>query len=167
VIGDAIRVATGSDQATGVVTQCYRVAGTPNYPSKAKRARGRVTIEPTRIVEWTGKLWDPGDLLTVHKQGATAPTNGTGAGVPVSNVVYIGGDESSLPEELMKEIRDGGTGKGDDKTRSALFHAIIGKLARRKWSEEASGEFLDDGPTLEHESVSGGVIDNLRTTKLN
>jgi RepB DNA-primase from phage plasmid len=75
-IGDAIRAATGSDQATGVVTQCYRVPGTPNFPSKAKQARGRVTIEPTRIVEWTGKLWDPDDLLTVHKQGAPTPTNG-------------------------------------------------------------------------------------------
>src|SRR5262245_55649963 len=47
IIGDAIRAGTGTDQDTGVITQCYRVAGTPNYPSAAKQARGRTTIEPT------------------------------------------------------------------------------------------------------------------------
>ena len=41
VIGDALRIATGADADTGVVTQPYRVAGTPNFPSKAKQARGR------------------------------------------------------------------------------------------------------------------------------
>ena len=50
LIGDAIRASSGADQDTGVVTQCYRVAGTPNFPSAAKRARGRITVEPTRIV---------------------------------------------------------------------------------------------------------------------
>jgi hypothetical protein len=37
-LGDAIRAAAGADHDTGVVTQPYRVAGTINYPSKAKRA---------------------------------------------------------------------------------------------------------------------------------
>jgi len=39
-IGDAIRASSGTDQDTGVITQCYRVAGTPNYPSRKKQARG-------------------------------------------------------------------------------------------------------------------------------
>jgi hypothetical protein len=30
IIGDAIRAGTGTDQDTGVITQCYRIAGTPN-----------------------------------------------------------------------------------------------------------------------------------------
>jgi hypothetical protein len=81
-----------------------------------------------------------------------------GSSAPVSNVVYIGGDESSLPEELMKEIRDGGTGKGDDKTRSALFHAIIGKLARRKWSEEAIASLLEKYPN----GAAGKYVGRLR-----
>jgi RepB DNA-primase from phage plasmid len=40
-LGNAIRVAVGADHDTGVVSQPYRVAGTPNFPSKAKRARHR------------------------------------------------------------------------------------------------------------------------------
>src|SRR6516162_735924 len=44
-IGDAIRANSGTDHDTGVVTQCYRVPGTPNFPSPAKRARGRLTVE--------------------------------------------------------------------------------------------------------------------------
>ena len=35
-IGEAIRSATGADSATGVITQPYRVAGTPNFPSKER-----------------------------------------------------------------------------------------------------------------------------------
>src|SRR6476646_9538153 len=63
VIGEAIRQNSGADQDTGVITQCYRVAGTPNYPNEAKRKRGRVTVEATRIVEHSGKLWSPEELL--------------------------------------------------------------------------------------------------------
>ena len=48
-IGDAMRASFGADQDTGVVTQCYRLAGTPNFPSRAKRARGRTAVEPTAI----------------------------------------------------------------------------------------------------------------------
>src|SRR5262249_52601761 len=51
-IGDAIRTSSGTDQDTGVITQCYRVPGTPNFPSRKKQARGRITVEPTRIFEY-------------------------------------------------------------------------------------------------------------------
>lgn len=119
-IGDALRVYAGADAATGVVTQCYRVAGTPNFPSKTKRARGRVTVEPTRIVEWSGRLWDPLELAA-QRQVPPVP------GAPPSGV-GVNADESSLPEDVLKDIRDGGVGRGDDKSRSALFHAVVGKL---------------------------------------
>jgi hypothetical protein len=49
-IGEAMRAALRSD-ATGTVTQPYRVAGTPNYPNKAKRERGRTAVERTSIVD--------------------------------------------------------------------------------------------------------------------
>jgi hypothetical protein len=42
IIGDAIRAATGADSDTGVCTQPYRVAGTPNYPGPRKQQRGRI-----------------------------------------------------------------------------------------------------------------------------
>src|SRR5262249_34457746 len=50
-IGERMRKSAGADQDTGVITQCYRVAGTPNFPSESKRKRGRVSIEPTKILE--------------------------------------------------------------------------------------------------------------------
>jgi hypothetical protein len=53
-IGDAMRAATGCDADSGVITQCYRIAGTPNFPSRSKQLRGRTEVEPTRIVEMAG-----------------------------------------------------------------------------------------------------------------
>jgi hypothetical protein len=40
-LGAEIRAAVGPDHDSGNPTQPYRVAGTPNYPGKAKRERGR------------------------------------------------------------------------------------------------------------------------------
>src|SRR5262245_43184088 len=57
LIGDALRKRVSADADTGVITQCYRVAGTPNYPGKAKRDRGRVAVEPTSIIEYSARLW--------------------------------------------------------------------------------------------------------------
>jgi RepB DNA-primase from phage plasmid len=132
-LGDALRAMTGADSATGVISQCYRIAGTPNFPSKAKQARGRTAVEPTRTVEWTGRLWDPLELAA--QQGS--PVHGATPGARAGNSAATVADESSLPEDLVREIRDGGAAQGDDATRSALFHAVVGKLARRRWDVEA------------------------------
>jgi hypothetical protein len=72
-IGAAIRARSGADQDTGVITQCYRVAGTPNFPSLRKRARGRVNVEPTRIIEYGGRLWDPDELTAAFVPPTAAP----------------------------------------------------------------------------------------------
>jgi putative DNA primase/helicase len=140
IIGDAIRAGTGTDQDTGVITQCYRVAGTPNYPSAAKQARGRITVEPTRIFEQTGRLWDPDELLEAFQPaaGASATTAASPAGGPT--------DEATLPDDLLKDIRDGGVGKKNDKSRSALFQSVISQLKRRNWSIEAIIELLERYP---------------------
>jgi RepB DNA-primase N-terminal domain len=136
LIGDAIRANSGTDQDTGVVTQCYRVPGTPNFPSAAKRARGRVAIEATRIAEQTGRLWDPDELL---KAFSTASSAAPSAGAPID-------DETTLPEELLKSIRDGGVGKTNDKSRSALFQSVIDQLKRRHWSIESIIALLEKYP---------------------
>jgi hypothetical protein len=134
-IGNVLRQVTGADQDTGVVTQGYRVPGTPNFPSKSKQARGRVAIEPTRIAEWTQREWSPAELLEAHKRSFTTPqpppVTGTGAAGPAP-------DESSLPDELLKSIRNGGVSKGlglaEDTSRSGLFHHMVGELKKRRWS---------------------------------
>jgi hypothetical protein len=40
-LGERLRASAGADTDTGVVTQCYRVAGTTNYPNARKIVRGR------------------------------------------------------------------------------------------------------------------------------
>jgi hypothetical protein len=138
-LGAMIRVATGADGDSGVPTQPYRIAGTPNFPTKAKRARGRVAVEPTRIVEWTGRLWDPDEL-----REAFAPQGSSCSG-PIDFSIFGSNepppphpDEAGLPAELMRDIRDGGVsrglGAGGDRSRSGLFHAIVGELKKRGWT---------------------------------
>ena len=61
-VGDALRAATGADSGTGVVTQPFRLPGTPNHPNAKKRARGRVLV-PTRIERVTDKVWAHTELL--------------------------------------------------------------------------------------------------------
>ena len=48
-IGDAIRAATGADADTGVITQPYRVPGTPNFVDAKKRRAG---ASPPRPASW-------------------------------------------------------------------------------------------------------------------
>ncbi len=109
-IGAAIRSSVGADSDTGVITQPYRVAGTPNYPGKKKLARGRIAT-PTRLLEHTGRVWTADELRAafpaVEKpstHGAEPRQAGT-SGLTSSRVVQI------LAEE------------GDD--RSARFHAAV------------------------------------------
>jgi hypothetical protein len=147
IIGDAIRAGTGADHDTGVITQCYRVAGTPNYPSVAKQARGRITVEPTRIFEQTGRLWDPDELLEAFRSIAVATTASSSSAGGTA-------DEATLLDELLKDIRDGGVGKKNDKSRSALFQSVVDQLARRHWSVEAIIKLF--------EKYSGGVADKFK-----
>src|SRR5215475_1533004 len=93
-IGDALRKHVGADADTGVITQCYRVAGTPNFPNKAKRNRGRTIVEPTSILEYTSRLWSPAALLAAIGVGNYAD-NGNEADTS-------GADEATLPPELLE-----------------------------------------------------------------
>jgi hypothetical protein len=138
IIGDAIRASSGTDQDTGVITQCYRVPGTPNFPSLKKQARGRITVEPTTIFEHTGRLWDPDELLIEFSTSAPSPQ-------PQSQPRPLGleADEAALPDELLEIIRQGG-GPNDD--RSALFHRVIKELQLRRWTIEAITELLEKYP---------------------
>ena len=52
-------------------------------------------------VEQTGRLWDPDELLTAFS-------------TPATNGKFGANDEASLPAELLKDIRDGGVGKGNE-----------------------------------------------------
>jgi hypothetical protein len=142
VIGDAIRANSGADADTGVITQPYRIAGTPNFPSAAKQARGRIAVEETRIVEWSGRLWDPDELLKAFSTVAAPPT-----GAPAASTTMAPLDaEATLPEELAKSIREGGVGKTNDKSRSALFQSVVDQLKRRHWTIDDIDALLEKYP---------------------
>jgi hypothetical protein len=155
-VGDLMRAGSGADGDTGVPTQCYRVPGTPNYPSKAKQARGRLTAEPTRIVEHSGRLWDPDELEIAYASPASRASSATsaphrgagGSGGGVNNATHA--DESTLPDELVRDIRDGGSSRGlgakADKSRSGLFHAVIGELKKRHWPVDQIYALLEKYP---------------------
>jgi len=142
VIGDAIRASAGADQDTGVITQCYRVAGTPNFPSAAKQARGRITVEATRITEQTGRLWDPDELLKAFSTTsmAAAPT-----GAPAATSTPADA-EVTLPAELLKSIREGGVSPTSDAGRSGLFQSVIDQLKRRHWTIDDIVALLEKYP---------------------
>jgi hypothetical protein len=135
-IGDAIRAASGADQDTGVITQCYRVPGTPNFPGPSKRARGRVAVESTGIYQYTGRLWDPDELLAAFS--AAQPS-----AAPSSQAQAAGtDDESTLPDDLLEAIRTD-LPKGQ---RSEAFHSVIAQLKKRNWSVDAIVALLEKYP---------------------
>jgi hypothetical protein len=139
-IGDAIRASAGADQDTGVITQCYRVAGTPNFPSAAKQARGRVTVEATRIAEQTGRHWDPDELLKAFSTcSAAASSADAPAGMPVDA-------ETTLPAELLKSIREGGVSATSNAGRSGLFQSVVDQLKRRHWTIDDIVALLEKYP---------------------
>jgi hypothetical protein len=137
-IGEAIRRNSGADQDTGVITQCYRVAGTPNYPNEAKRKRGRVTVEATRIIEHSGKLWSSEELLK-----AFPPIKPVGNRDCHDSADDAGPfDEATLPADLLDLIRNG-IEKG---LRSEKFHRAVAQLKKRNWSAEAIAALFEKYP---------------------
>ena len=66
-LGEVIRKGSGADTCTGVVTGCYRLAGTPNFSGSAKIARGRPDAVPTRLISITDKVWTPDELAAVFQ----------------------------------------------------------------------------------------------------
>jgi hypothetical protein len=151
-IGEAIRRSTGADQDTGVVTQCYRVAGTPNFPSVAKRERGRLAIEPTRIVEHSGRLWNPEELL------AAFPSASSRASEHAISDAGGDGDETTLPNDLLQLIR---SGVDDTEDRSAAFHSVVAQLKRRRWGVEAITSLFEKYPDGVARKYAGRIRDEV------
>jgi hypothetical protein len=73
-LGERIRQAVKADYDTGTVTQPYRVAGTINYPSKAKIKRGRIATPTQLIACQPDRLWT---VEAIEAQFPPCKTNGT------------------------------------------------------------------------------------------
>src|SRR5262249_34410241 len=92
----------------------------------------------TRISEQTGRLWDPDELLDAFRPSASSSASTASASPP--------DDEATLPDDLLKDIREGGVGKKDDKTRSALFQSVVDQLKRRHWTIESIVKMFEKYP---------------------
>ncbi|MBR1211332.1 DNA-primase RepB domain-containing protein [Bradyrhizobium sp. JYMT SZCCT0180] len=116
-IGEAMRASLESDSDTGTVTQPYRVAGTPNYPSKAKQKRGRTMVERTSIVDA-----QPERSYTLEELGSlfSSPTRNGARGKRGSN--------SKAPEDFrtLLDCTDAAA-YGSDRSR-LLFAALRGAI---------------------------------------
>jgi RepB DNA-primase from phage plasmid len=161
-IGDAMRASFGADQDTGVVTQCYRLAGTPNFPSRAKRARGRIVVEPTAIaLEPPDRPWEDTELLAhiavpvLDQQSGSAapaqPVDGPAETPPSDRITEA---EATLPDDLLEIIRNGAAPGVD---RSELFHKVIANLERRNWTTDAIVELFERYPDGIAEKYRGRV----------
>jgi len=129
-LGAAIRKSTKTDNDTGNITQPYRVAGTPNYPSPEKRARGRTTVEPTRLIEHEGGVWTADDLRREFSADAASKQQDAGA---------KDGDETDLKKLLSRcgaELRAlMRTQAASDEDRSQTAFIVIKKLIRKRFTD--------------------------------
>jgi hypothetical protein len=113
-LGERIRKSVNCDHDTGTITQPYRVAGTVNYPSKAKRERGRITV-PTQLKSFNPEaLWTPELLEQAFPDGGGG---GGGGGEPSPQP-----DEADIPVGTLQIIRHGVTGSSD---RSLAFFNVM------------------------------------------
>ena len=140
---------------TGVITQCYRVAGTPNFPSTAKRERGRLAIEPTRIVAHSGQSVESEELLAAFPSASAKPAGGNAAN---GNRADDNGDETTLPDDLLQLIRNG---VDDTEDRSAAFHSVVAQLKRRRWGVEAITSLFEKYPDGIARKYAGRIRDEV------
>ena len=138
-LGERIRHATRSDSDTGNPVQPYRVAGTTNYPSKAKIERGRVVV-PTQLDEFDIEALETPDTIEAafpsrNRLAEPAAANG-GDGEPIEL------DEASIPGETLRVIREG----VEDPDRSDVFFNVVRTLKEDGWTVDGIAALLERYP---------------------
>ena len=121
------------------------------------------SIAPTSVVEWTERRWKPEELEAAFAGTAAATTSRPSSG-PSTTTADV--DEASLPDELLAEIRNGGVARGNgakgDKSRSGLFHYVIGELKKRRWPIEQIHTLLEKYPNGVAAKYRGRLADEIR-----
>src|SRR5215203_3663366 len=113
-LGDRLRAACGGDHNTGNLTQPYHVAGTPNYPNASKQKRGRITVEPTRIVSADGPSYSVEQLREAFPPVPKAKANGANSSdADPTRTGVIGPHAEAIAR------------KPDVDDRSGQFHAAV------------------------------------------
>jgi RecA-family ATPase len=135
-LGKRIRAAINSDHDTGNPTQPYRVAGTVNYPSPKKIARGRITVPTALVVLDPGALWTPEAI----EQHFPLPEQTKSDDYRAADVEA---DETDIPVDTMRVICDG---VADGRDRSHAFFNVIVALKRLGFPAQRILELLERHP---------------------
>jgi hypothetical protein len=157
-LGERIRKATGTDHDTGVVTQPYRVPGTPNFPNQKKVARGRVVV-PTRLVRVSDRLWTAGEIEAAFSTAKTQPEKAQprrkAAGALKQNGCHL-----STPAAVKRRLARKASA---DMDRSAQFQSAVNAAVRagmtpdqieaemRQHPDGCCGKYLESGDRLRAE----------------
>ncbi|WP_342111624.1 hypothetical protein [Methylobacterium sp. SI9] len=148
-LGEAIRARSGADADSGVITQPYRVAGTPNYPGKTKVARGRVATQ-TGIISLDGKVWSAAELraafpAAMKRKAQTASAGETGPSGRNSDTIEAIAAETDAPDrsERFFEAIQAGFAEG-------LTPGDIEDVMRRH-PEGCGGKYLEPYDRLRRE----------------
>jgi hypothetical protein len=103
-IGASIRKACGADDCTGVVTGCYRLPGTPNFPDAKKRARGR-TVSPTCLLRVTDRVWSVDDLNAAFATAKVQTAKAQPPGKPAGSLNGGGPTRSTPQKHTLVELK--------------------------------------------------------------
>ena len=160
-LGEMIRKMTGADHDTGVITQPFRVPGTPNFPNQKKMARGRVAV-PTRLVRVSDRLWTSNEIEAVFSTVKTQ-TEKTQPRRKAAHALKRNGPIRSTPRKsavVQKKIAAKATPEMD---RSAQFQSAVNAAARagmtpdqletemRQHPEGCASKYLEAGDRLRAE----------------
>ncbi len=114
----------------------------PTFPRRPSVRAGVSLSKPTRIVEHTGRLWDPDELLAAfarphrHRREPNGPT--------------VGGRRGDAPG---RPARGHPPGRWPRPDRSELFHKVVAQLERRHWTIDAIVELLEQVPERHRREV--------------
>jgi hypothetical protein len=141
-LGEAIRRSVKADSDTGTITQPYKVAGTVAYPNKTKKDRGRTSNSNTYLVEHSGALYTPEQILAAFKAPeakAEKPHAGAGAQEEPSRAYSSEPiDEAGVSPDILEIIKNG-VEKGK---RSDAFHHVVRDLKEDGYAVEPIHELL-------------------------
>lgn len=148
-LGEAIRAQSGADADSGVITQPYRVAGTPNYPGKTKVARGRVASQ-TGIISLNGKVWSADELRAAFpaakkRKTRTAAAGETGPSGRTSATVDAIAAETDAPDRSERFFEAIQAGHAEGLTPSDIEEVM------RRHPEGCAGKYLEPYDRLRRE----------------
>jgi hypothetical protein len=141
-LGEAIRKATGADHDTGVVTQPYRIPGTPNFPNASKRARGRVVV-PTRLVSVSDKTWTPDELAAIFPADQTQTAKAQKPRRKTAGTSKQNGPCPSIPRVIKRRVA-AKTTPGMD--RSAHFQSVVNAAVRAGMAPDQLEQLMREHP---------------------